>query len=430
MLSDRLSKWIILKLMILNALRNRFSKIILIATLIGPGLITAFADNDAGGVATYSSAAAKYGYLSLLALIPITVVLWVTQEVGGRLALIGKKGLADLIREHYGVKISFIVFICLFVVNFGVVLQNVSGLKSAFEVYGINTNIALPITVIALIIFVIKTPFHIFERLFLFLIFFYFTFFLSAILAKPDWRLAIGSLFVPAGKLSIDYIYTSMAVLGTTVTAWGQFFVNSSMVDKNIDVKFQKYSQIEILIGSILTNIVSFFMMVAVAATIFANGIVINSAKDAALSLKPFAGDFATQLFAGGLLVASIIGAVVVPLSTAYVFSELFGLRRSLNESFSKGRPFYFMFGLQLILGLVVTMLPMISLFEITLAADFINGVILPLILFFLYRFGNNGSILGGHKNTFLQNALLVGSCIAILLGTLISIVGKIFNFS
>ncbi len=415
--------------MILNLLKNKFYRVILVASLIGPGLITAFADNDAGGVATYSSAAAKYGYLSLLTLIPITVVLWVTQEVGGRLALIGKKGLADLIREHYGVKISIIVFICLFVVNFGVVLQNVSGLKSAFEVFGINTTLALPLAIVSLIIFVIKTPYHIFERLFLFLIFFYMTFFMSAILAKPDWRLAIGSLFIPSGKFSFDYIYTSMAVLGTTVTAWGQFFVNSSMVDKKIDVKYYKYSQYEILIGSILTNVVSFFMMVAVAATIFANGIVINSAKDAAISLRPFAGDFATQLFAGGLLVASVIGAVVVPLSTAYVFSELFGLRRSLNETFGKGKPFYFMFGFQLVLGLLVTMLPMISLFEITLAADFLNGLVLPLVLFFLYRFGNNTSILGGYKNSTLQNTLLIISCIAILIGTILGLIGKLFSF-
>lgn len=413
--------------MIINALKNKLFRMLLIASLIGPGLITAFADNDAGGVATYSSAAAKYGYLSLLTLIPMTVVLWVTQEVGGRLALIGKKGLADLIREHYGVKVSIIVFVCLFIVNFGVVLQNVSGLKSAFEVFQINTTIALPIIVLGLIIFVIRTPYHIFERLFLFLIFFYLTFFMSAILAKPDWRLAIGSLFVPAGEFSFDYIYTSMAVLGTTVTAWGQFFVNSSMVDKKIEIKYFKYSQYEILIGSILTNIVSFFMMVAVAATIFANGIVIYSAKDAALSLRPFAGDFATQLFAGGLLVASIIGAVVVPLSTAYVFSELFGLRRSLNETFGKGKPFYFMFSFQLLLGLLVTMLPMVSLFQITLAADFLNGLILPMVLFFLYRFGNNTSILGGYKNSALQNALLIIACIAILIGAVLGIIGKLF---
>ncbi|MFO0703562.1 MAG: divalent metal cation transporter [Patescibacteria group bacterium] len=412
-----------------NTLRNRFTKYLIIATVVGPGLITAFADNDAGGVATYSSAAAKYGYLSLLTLIPITVVLWVTQEVGGRLALVGKKGLADLIREHYGVKVSLMVFLTLFIVNFGVVLQNVSGLKSAFEVFNINTNIALPLAIFGLIIFVIKTPYKVFERLFLFLIFFYMTFFFSAILAKPDWRIAIGSLIIPHGKFSIDYIYTSMAVLGTTVTAWGQFYVNSAMVDKKIDLKFQKYSQLEIIIGSVLTNVVSFFMMVAVATTVFANGLVIESAKDAALSLRPFAGDFATQLFAGGLLVASIVGAVVVPLSSAYVFSELFGLRRSLNESFEKGKPFYFVFGIQLILGLIITMLPMISLFQITLFADFLNGLILPMILFFLYRFGNNTSILGGHKNTNVQNFLLLGSCVAIILGTLVSIVGKIFSF-
>jgi NRAMP (natural resistance-associated macrophage protein)-like metal ion transporter len=415
--------------MIINLLKHRFRKTLLIATLIGPGLITAFADNDAGGVATYSSAAAKYGYLSLFTLIPITVVLWVTQEVGGRLALVGKKGLADLIREHYGVRASFIVFGVLAIVNFGVVLQNVSGLKSAFEIFGLNYNIALPIAILALIVFIIKTPYKIFERFFLFLIFFYITFFLSAILARPDWRLAVGSLIIPAGRVSIDYIYTSMAVLGTTVTAWGQFYVNSSMVDKQIDVKYQKYSQIEILVGSILTNFVSFFMMVAVSATIFINGIVINSAKDAAIALKPFAGSSATLLFASGLFVASIVGAVVVPLSTAYVFSELFGLRRSMNETFSKGKTFYYVFGIQLVLGMAVTLMPFISLFKITLLADFLNGAVLPAILFFLYQFGNNGAILGDKRNTATQNFLLIVSAIAILTGTFISIAGKIWSF-
>jgi Mn2+/Fe2+ NRAMP family transporter len=169
--------------------------------------------------------------------------------------------------------------------------------------------------------------------------------------------------------------------------------------------------------------------MIAVAATIFVNGIVITSAKDAALALRPFAGDFASQVFAGGLLIASIIGAVVVPLSTSYVFSELFGLRRSLDEPFAKSKPFYAMFSVQLILGLAVSLLPFISLFEITLAADFLNGLILPMVLFFLYRFGNNSSILGNHKNTYVQNALLIISCIAILLGTAISILGKLFSW-
>lgn len=400
----------------------------LFLALIGPGLITAFADNDAGGVATYSSAAAKFGYLSLWTLIPITIVLWVTQEVGGRLALIGKKGLADLIRERYGVKISIAVFATISIVNFGVVLQNVSGLKSAFEVFGINPNIALPLTIIALIIFVVKTPYYIFERLFLVLIVFYLTFVFSAFLAKPNWHLAIGSLLVPSGRLTFDYIFTSMAVLGTTVTAWGQFYVNSALVDKKVDPKNQKFSKIEIAVGSVLTNIVSFFIMVAVVATVYVNGITITSAKEAALALRPFAGNFATELFAGGLLVASIIGAVVVPLSTAYVFSELFGLRRSMNETLTKGKAFYSVFSIQLIFGLIVTLLPMINLFKITLLADFLNGMVLPLILFFLYKFGNDQSILGYHKNSQLQNVLLSVSAVVIVIGTILGILGKIFS--
>ncbi len=415
--------------MLRDILKSRFRKIMFFLALIGPGLITAFADNDAGGVATYSSAAAKFGYLSLWTLIPITVVLWVTQEVGGRLALVGKKGLADLIRERYGVKISIIVFATISIVNFGVVLQNVSGLKSAFEVFNINPNIALPLLIILLIIFVIKTPYYIFERLFLLLIGFYLTFVFSAFLAKPNWHLAVGSLIIPSGQLTFDYIFTAMAVLGTTVTAWGQFYVNSALVDKKVDPKHQKFSKVEIAVGSVLTNVVSFFMMVAVVATVYVNGVTISSAKDAALALRPFAGDFATDLFAGGLLVASIIGAVVVPLSTAYVFSELFGLRRSMNETLTKGKAFYLVFSIQLILGLIVTLLPMINLFQITLMADFLNGMILPLILFFLYKFGNDQSILGHNKNSTLQNFLLSVSTIAIIIGTLLGLIGKIFSF-
>jgi Mn2+/Fe2+ NRAMP family transporter len=407
-----------------EALSKNLKRIIVFLTILGPGIITAFADNDAAGVATYSVAASKFGYAILTTLIPITIVLAITQEIGARLAVVTGKGMGDLVRERFGIRIAIPVFVVTFFVNMIVIVQNVSGVKSALALFRLDYRILLPLILGLLFIFIVKSSYKIIEKFFFLLIFFYGSYFLSAVLAKPDWGLTIKSLFIPTGKLNIDYIFTSIAVLGTTVTLWGQFFINSSIKDKKITTARLKYERLEVYIGSFLTDLFSLFMMVAVIATLFKNGIVIKDAAEAALAIKPFAGELAGIFFGYGLLIAGILGCIIVPLSTAYAFAEFFGYEGSLDTDFKKSRLFYSFFLLQIFLGVVIAFLPQISLFKITLVANFINGLILPVMFYFLFRFANDEELLGDYRNNAFQNVMLIGSAALISIGAIVATFG------
>lgn len=397
--------------------------------IMGPGLITAFADNDAAGVATYSVAAASYGYAMLITLIPVTVLLAVTQEIGARIAIVAEKGLADLIRERYGVRMAMAIYGLLFFVNLAVVAQNVSGIKAALGLFGLNPTLFLPAIIAALFLFVVLAHYRAVERFFFVLIGFYVTYVISAFLARPNWQEAGVALFVPSGALTPRFLYVAIAVLGTTVTAWGQFFINSYVKDKHLATEHLKYNRLEIYIGAILTDTFSFFMMVAVAATIFANRIVITDAATAAIAIKPFAGDLAGILFGAGLLVAGILGCIIVPMTTAYAFSEFFGYSGSLDEDFKKSRLFYITLLVQLVAAYLITMIPNVSLFTITLMGNFVNGLILPVIFYFLYQFANNEAIMGVHTNGKFQNWMLAGSAVVIILASLIGLAGQVVGW-
>lgn len=404
-------------------------RILLALVIMGPGLITAFADNDAAGVATYSVSAAIYGYQMLFVLIPVTIVLAVTQEIGARIAIVTGQGLADLIRERYGIRLTVALFTLLFTVNMAVVVQDVGGMKAALELFHLAPGLWLPIIIGCILLFVVLANYTMIQRFFLVLVVFYVTYIASAVLAKPDWALAVRSLVIPSGPMNLAYIFTAVAVLGTTVTAWGQFFVNSYIKDKRITVDHLRYTRWEVYISAILTDVFSFFMMVAVAATLYVNHIQIADAAGAALAIKPFAGQFAGALFGVGLLVAGILGAIIVPLSTAYVFSEFFGVSGSLDEHFHKSRNFYILFFVQIILATFIVLLPGVNLFTITLRANFINGLILPIIFFFLYQVSNNRHIMGHYKNTPLQNILLVASGGIISIASILGMISYLFHW-
>jgi len=396
--------------------------------VMGPGLVTAFADNDAGGVATYSMAAAKYGYQILITLIPITVVLFITQELGARIALASGKGLADLVRERYGIITSVFMLLMVFCVNFGVILQDMSGLKSALQLFGLDYRIYLPLLLVFLFLFLIKSSYKKTERLFFVLILFYLSYLFSAVLVKPDWGHVARSIIIPQGKLSFDFIYTSVAVLGTTVTAWGQFVIASSIKDKKLTSSDMKVSQFEVVAASFISNTFTMFMMVAVAATIFTHGLHIGDAAEASVAIRPLAGNLAGVLFGVGLLVAGFLGCAIVPLSTAYMYSELFGYEGSLDQGFRKSRFFYGFFVFQILLASLFVMQPAFSLFKITLYADFLNGLILPILFIYLYRFANNTEIMGKHRNSKMQNVVLIVCGVIITIAVIFGIIGKLFN--
>ncbi len=410
------------------------ARLLLFLAVMGPGLITAMADNDAAGVATYSVAASLYGMSSQYFVILTTILLAVTQEIGARIAIVTGKGLGDLIRENYGVKMAVFLFIGYFIVNQSVILQDVTGLKSAIQLFSLPGWIAwmhwqgiLILVCLILVLLVIFLNYQSLQRVFFITILFYASYIFSAILAKPDWGEAIKrSFFVPQAHLigNMHYWFTLIAVLGTTVTAWGQFFINSFVADKGIKVEQLKEERAEIYFGAFLTNFFSWMIAIAVTYTLFIHGNIITDAQTAALAIKPLAGSLSYGLFAVGLLAASLLGLTIVPLATAYVFTEFFGYERTLNASFGKGKVFYTFFILQIVLGLAVSLFPKINLFGFTLYGNYLNGAILPVVFYFLIRFSEDKQIMGEHISKGFGSWFLKGSAVFITLAVIMSFVG------
>jgi len=309
-----------------------------------------------------------------------------------------------------------------------VVIQNVTGIKAALTLFGLPYPIFLPIIIIGIWLFLLKGTYKTIQRGFLLLTLFYFAYFFSALQSHPDWKLAFANTLWPFDvKIDFSYFFTRVAVLGTTITVWGQFFIHSYVRDKGIDVDKLKFERLEVYIGAFITYFFSFMLTVAVSATLFNHGIQVQSAEDATLAIRPFAGDLAFALFSYGLLVASILGAAIVPLATAYAFSEFFGFERSLNKSFSQSKSFYIFLILQLVIGFLVAIIPEARLFKLTLYADFLNGAMLPIIFFFLIKFSNDTTIMGNHTNSRFDNIILIGSTLVIILAVGSTFVGRLF---
>jgi Mn2+/Fe2+ NRAMP family transporter len=400
-------------------------------SVLGPGIVTAVADNDAGGVATYTVAASMYGMASQFLVIPATLILAVTQEIGARIAMVTKKGLGDLIRERYGVGLSLLIFVLYFITNQGVILQNVSGLKAAFQLFNVNWQLFLILTCLLLIFFVIFFDYKKLQWLFLIMIIFYLSYVFSSILAKPNWVEAAKESFIWPTKVNVfdlTFWFSRIAVLGTIITAWGQFFVHSYIIDKKLDVRHLKYERLGIFIGAFLTNFFSWMMAIAVTYTLFVNNVKVTDGYTAALAIKPFSGEVAFLFFAIGLFAASILGLTIVPLATAYVFSEIFGYEGSLDASFSKCKLFYGFFIVQILIGLLVALFPQTSLFKLTLYVDFLNGAMLPIIFYFLVKFSEDKEIMGKYVISGFYRFLVRGSAVVILILVILTFFGKILK--
>ncbi len=405
-------------------------RLLIFIAVFGPATITAMADNDAAGVATYSLAGAKFGYSILFVLLLITLLLAITQEMGVRIAIVTGKGLGDLIRERYGIKLSIVVFSVLFIANLGTIVADFSALKTTAEIFNIP---ALPVVVgmsFLAFLFVSKGSYKTNQNIFLISALFYLVYIISAFKASPDWLKAITSTISPLGiPLSKEFIYASIAVLGTTITPWGQFFVHSYVIDKKLSVDKLKYEQWETYFGAFLTNFFSFFMIVATAAVLFTNGIPLISGEQAALAIKPFAGELASFLFAIGLFNAGFMGIVIISLSTAYAFAEFFGIEGSLDVSFEQGKTFYILFAIQLAVAAFLVLLPSVSLFKIVLYTQSLNGILLPVIFYFLLKITNDKDLMGNYINGKFYNYFAVISSIVIIFAALFSILTSIIHF-
>jgi Mn2+/Fe2+ NRAMP family transporter len=416
-----------------EVLRRTLKRVMIFLSVFGPATITAMADNDASGVATYSIAGATLGYPILFALGIITILLGVTQEMGMRLTLVTRRGLADLIREKFGVKVSIMIFFALLIANMGTIIGDMSAIRTTSTMLNLPAIPSLIVMVVVIFLFVTRGNYKLTQSIMLLSSVFYLTYIISAIKARPDWGLALSNVFYPHGvefnqQYMRNYLVIGLGVLGTTITPWGQFFVSSFSFDKKIEERNLRYSQIETYIGAFLTDFFSFFMIVATAATLFVNNIALVSGEQAALAIKPFAGELAGSLFAFGILNAGFMGIVVISLSTAYAFSEFFGLSGGLNTSFKQSKTFYIIFLGQLIIAALVVAFPRINLFQLAITTQSINAIMLPLVFYYLIGLASNPKIMKENVNTPFQRYFSIICTVIIFLASMVAIAAALSN--
>lgn len=377
---------------------SRKSFLVLIAVL-GPGLITASADNDAAGISTYSIVGARFGYALLWALPLILISLGVTQEMGARMGLVTGKGLGGLIRERFGLRMTAFAMITALVANFGTTLSEFAGIAAAMELFGVSKYYAVPAFALVIYLLVVKANYRRIERIFLVSSVVYLAYVVSGVLARPDWSTALRSTAVPTFQPTTAFVFAFVAVVGTTITPWGQFFIQSYVVDKGLTRDDIGYERLDVFFGAFVTQFIAFFIIVACAATIFARGLPIHGAADAARALAPLAGSWASSLFAFGLLNASLLGAAVVPLSTAYAACEAFGWEAGVDRPPSEAPIFYGLYRAFIVLGAAIVLIPDLPLIQVMFTTSAINGVLLPVILIYTLVITNDRSIMGGHVN-------------------------------
>lgn len=389
-------------------IKKTFLRMLPVLAVIGPGIISGSVDNDAGGIATYSVAGANFGTSLLWVLFLTTFALAVTQEIGARMGLVTGKGLASLIREKFGLRWTAFTMGVLLVANLGTIAAEFAGVAAAFEIFHISKLISVPLTAVLVLLMITKGNFKKLESVFLFASAFYIVYIISAFLAHPNWSEGIKSLVTPTFKLDKAYLLTLVAVVGTTITPWGQFFIQDYIVDKKLTKDNLTIERGDVFFGSFLTNFISFFIIMACAATIFASGKSITDAKDAAIALQPLAGKFSSFLFAFGLLNASIFGAALVPAATAYVVTEAFGFESGLNFSFREAPEFYGLFTFLVFIGVLLVILPFVPLLTILFVTQAINAILLLPILVFLFLLSNDKKLLNGYKNNGIINLIVI----------------------
>jgi len=382
--------------------------------ILGPGIITGSVDNDAGGITVYSVAGATYGYGLIWTLIPSFVVLLVIQEMNARMGIVTGKGLSDLIRENAGLKITFFIFIGLLLSNIGNTTTEFAGVAGSMEIFGISKYISVPVAAIMVWFLVVKGTYKIAERIFLIFSVSLLTYVISALMAKPHWG-EIGSAIVhPKIAMNTESLAMVIALVGTTIAPWMQFYMQSSVIEKGLKMKHYRYTIIDIAVGCVVTVVVAFFIMVACGSTLFQNGTHIEEAKDAAMALKPLAGALASQVFAFGLFVASVFSATILPLATAFYVSEAFGFEAGIDKKWDEAKEFYTLYTGILVISAIIILIPNAPLIKISVWSQVLNGILLPVVLLSMILLINNKKIMGNYVNNLTQN--IIGWSAVILL--------------
>lgn len=380
--------------------------ILLFLAVLGPGIITANVDNDAGGIATYSVAGAHFGYSLLWTLIPITVALVVVQEMVARMGVVTGKTLADMIRENFGVKITFYLMLSLLLADLGNTVAEFAGWASAMEIFGVSKYISVPIGAFIVWWLVVKGTYKFVEKIFLFSCTIYLTYVISAVLAEPPWGKIVLETVTPTFNFKPSYLMMLVGVVGTTIAPWMQFYLQSAVVEKNIKVEHYKASRMDVIVGCIMTDVVAFFIIVACGATLFAHGIKINDAKDAAVALAPLAGKHASILFAIGLANASLFAASILPLATAYYVCEGMGWESGIDHNFKSAPQFMWLYTGLIVLGALIILIPNAPLIAIMLISQVVNGAMLPFVLIFMLLLINKKELMGEYTNSTIYNLI------------------------
>jgi Mn2+/Fe2+ NRAMP family transporter len=402
--------------------RSIWRNIALFAAILGPGIITGSVDNDAGGITTYSVAGALYGYNLIWTLIPSFLVLVIVQEMNARMGVVTGKGLADLIRENAGVKITFFIFIGLLIADIGNTTTEFAGVAGSLEIFSVSKYISVPVVAFIVWIMVVKGNYKIAEKIFLVFSAALLMYVVSALMGKPHWQEIGMAIIRPKMKMTTGSIEMIIGLIGTTIAPWMQFYMQSSVIEKGLKIRQYKFILLDIIVGCLATVVVAFFIIVACASTLNVNNVVINEAKDAALALKPLAGAVSSQVFAFGLFIASIFSATILPIATAFYVCEAFGFEAGIDKKWKEAPEFYWLYTGIILLGMIIILIPNAPLIAITLWSQILNGILLPVVLVCMILLVNNKKIMGIHINRPIQNIIGWGS-VVILVGLSITLV-------
>jgi Mn2+/Fe2+ NRAMP family transporter len=387
--------------------------------ILGPGFVTANVDNDPGGILTYSQAGAKYGYALLWTLIPTTVALIVVQEMASRMAVATGKGLSDLIREEFGLRMTFFTMVVLAAADLGNIFAEFAGIASGMGIFGVSKYIAVPAGAALVWYVIIKGTYRPVERILILFSFIYLAYPISAFFAHPDWRTALVKTVVPEFRSESGYITMMVGLIGTTITPWMQFYLQASIVEKGVTRKDYRLARWDVVVGCIVTDVVAFFIVVACAATLFKSGHgEIHDAAEAAIALRPFAGEFASLLFAIGLVNASLLSAAILPLATAYNVCEGMGFESGVDKRYSEARIFYALYTFLIVLGAGCVLIPGLPLLKIILLSQVANGVLIPFVLIFMLKLVNRESLMGDMRNGPAANAIAVSMTVVMIVLT------------
>jgi Mn2+/Fe2+ NRAMP family transporter len=405
------------------------ARLAVILAIIGPGVITSNVDNDAGGITTYSLAGAEFGYGLLWMMIPLTIALIVVQEMCARMGVVTGKGLADLIREEFGVKTTFYIMAALLFANFANTLAEFAGVAAALEIFGITKYVSVPLAALFVWWLIVYGTYSRVEKVFLVACTFYIAYLVSGFLAAPAWATVMKRMVVPEWQWKSSYLVMIVGIVGTTIAPWMQFYLQSAVVEKGVRIADYRYTRIDVIVGSVLAVGVAMFIVLACAATLHVQGVSIESAQDAALALKPLAGEYCAGLFAFGLFNASLFAASVLPLSTAYYVCEGFGWETGIDHTFAEAPQFYSLYTALIVLGSVLILIPNFPLLGVMYLSQVVNGMLLPFILIYMLILVNRVDLMGEYTNSRVLNLIAWSTSLIVIAMTIAMVAALIVGY-